>query len=58
MYSDFQLGVTYQLFEHVGAGMALGSNNLQIVRDYDNEDVRFDYNNRVAGIYLFLRANF
>jgi hypothetical protein len=58
VYSDFQLGVTYQLFEHVGAGMALGSNNLQIVRDYDNEDVRFDYNNRVAGIYLFLRANF
>jgi len=58
VYSDFQLGVTYQLFEHVGAGMALGSNNLQIVRDYDNEDVRFDYNNRVAGIHLFLRANF
>ena len=58
VYSDFQLGVTYQLFEHVGAGVALGSNNLQIVREYDNDDVRFDYNNRVAGMYLFLMANF
>ena len=58
VYSDFQLGVTYQLFEHVGAGVALGSNNLEIVREYDNEDVRFDYDNRVSGLYLFLSANF
>ena len=58
VYSDFQLGVTYQLFEHVGAGAALGSNNLQIVREYDNGDVRFNYDNRVSGMYLFLSANF
>jgi hypothetical protein len=58
IYSDFQLGVTYQLFEHVGAGVALGSNSLEIVREYDNEDVRFDYDSRVSGMYLFLSANF
>jgi hypothetical protein len=58
VYSDFQLGITYQLFEHVGAGVALGSNNLEVVREYDNDDVRFDYDNRVSGIYAFLSANF
>ncbi len=38
--SDLQLGVTYQLFEHVGAGVALGSHNLQVVREYDIADAR------------------
>lgn len=58
VYSDFQLGVTYQLFDHVGAGAALGSNNLEIVREYKKDDVRFDYDNRVSGLYLFLSVNF
>jgi hypothetical protein len=58
IYSDFQLGVEYQLFEHVGAGVALGSNSLEVVREYDSDDVRFDYDNRVSGLYFFLTANF
>jgi Outer membrane protein beta-barrel domain len=58
IYSDFQLGVTYQVFENVGAGVALGSNSLEIVREYANDDVRFDFDNRVSGLYLFLSANF
>lgn len=58
VYSDIQLGVNYQLFEHVGAGVALGSNSLEVVREYDNDDVRFKYDNRVSGLYVFLSANF
>ena len=58
VYSDFQLGVTYKLFQHVGAGVAISSNSLEVTREYDNDDVRFDYDNRVSGMYLFLSANF
>jgi hypothetical protein len=58
LYSDFQLGVTYQLFDHVGAGVAIGSNSLEVVREYSDEDVRFDFDNRVSGVYVFLSANF
>jgi hypothetical protein len=58
IYSDFQLGVKYQLFKYVGAGLAVGSNSLEVRREYDNDDVRFDYNNRVSGLYLFLTATF
>ena len=56
IYSDFQLVVKYQLFKYVGAGLAVGSNSLEVRREYDNDDVRFDYNNRVSGLYLFLTA--
>ena len=58
IYSDFQLVVKYQLFKYVDAGLAVGSNSLEVRREYDNDDVRFDYNNRVSGLYLFLTATF
>jgi hypothetical protein len=58
LYSDFQLGITYQLFDHFGAGVAIGSNSLEVLREYDNDDVRFDFDNRVSGMFLFLSANF
>jgi hypothetical protein len=58
LYSDIQLGVTYQLFDHVGAGIALGSNSLEVLREYSSDDVRFDFDNRVSGLYLFLSATF
>lgn len=56
LYSDFQLGVDYQLFEHFGVGAALGSNGLEVIREYDN--TRFDFDNRISGMYLFVSANF
>jgi len=56
LYSDIQLGVDYQLFEHVGVGVGLGSNSLEVVREYDNS--RFDFENRISGLHFFVSANF
>jgi hypothetical protein len=56
LYSDVQLGVSYQLIEHVGVGFALGSNALDIVREYDS--TRFGFDNRISGLYLYVSANF
>lgn len=56
VYSDIELGVKYQLFEHIGIGAGIGSNGLDVVRDYD--DSRFEYENRVAGLHFFVSANF
>ena len=56
LYSDVQLGMEYQAFEHFGVGAGLGSNSLDIVREYDN--VRFDFDNRVTGLHIFVSANF
>jgi hypothetical protein len=56
LYSDVQLGIDYQLFEHVGAGVAIGSNSLQVTREYDN--TRFEFDNRVSGLYFFVQVNF
>ena len=56
VYSDIELGVKYQLFEHIGIGAGIGSNGLDVVREYD--DSRFEYENRVAGLHFFVSANF
>ena len=56
VYSDIELGVKYQLFEHIGIGAGIGSNGLDVVREYD--DSRFKYENRVAGLHFFVSANF
>ncbi len=56
LYSDYQLGIDYQLFEHVAAGAALGSNSLEIVNEEDN--TRFGFDNRISGVFLYLSANF
>lgn len=56
LYSDIQIGVEYQIFEHVGVGAGLGSNSLEVVREYDN--TRFDFENRVAGLHIFMAAKF
>jgi hypothetical protein len=56
LYSDVQLGIDYQLFEHIGVGAALGSNALEVVREYDN--MRFGFDNRVSGLHVFVFANF
>jgi hypothetical protein len=56
LYSDFLLGIDYQLFEHFGVGAALGSNALDVIREYDN--LRFEFDNRISGLHFFVSANF
>lgn len=56
LYSDIQLGLEYQLFEHVGVGAGLGSNSLEVKREYDS--LRFMFDNRVSGLHFFVSANF
>ena len=56
VYSDIELGVKYQLFEHIGIGAGIGSNGLDVVREYDES--RFEFENRVAGLHFFVSANF
>jgi hypothetical protein len=56
LYSDVQLGMEYQLAEHLGVGAGIGSNALEVVREYDN--VRFEFDNRVTGLHFFVSANF
>ena len=56
LYSDIELGMKYQLFEHIGIGAGIGSNGLDVVREDD--DTRFEFENRVSGLHLFFTANF
>ena len=56
LYSDVQLGMEYQVFEHFGVGVGLGSNSLDVSRESDN--VRFNFDNRVTGLHIFVSVNF
>jgi len=55
-YVDFQAGVEYRAFEHLGLGLGVGSNALKVV-DEDHKE-RFDFDNRITGFYLFLSGHF
>ena len=55
-YSDLQLGIEYQLLQNVGVGIGLGSNALKVLEE--TSDRRFNYDNRISGINLFISANF
>ena len=55
-YSDLQLGMEYQLLQNVGVGIGLGSNALKVLEETDKS--RFNYDNRISGINLFISANF
>ena len=56
LYSDFQLGMEYDVFENFGVGIGLGSNALDITEDSDS--IRFNFDNRIIGIHFFVSANF
>jgi hypothetical protein len=56
VYTDIELGMRYQLFEHIGIGVGIGSNGLDVVEEDD--DSRFDFENKVSGVHLFVSANF
>lgn len=56
VYSDIDLGMKYQLFENIGVGAGIGSNGLDVVHEED--DTRFEFENRVTGLHFFVSANF
>ena len=56
VYSDIELGMKYQLFEHIGIGVGIGSNGLDVTNEDD--DTRFEFENRVSGLHFFVSANF
>ncbi len=52
----FRLDSEYRFTEHFGVGAGIGSNSLEVVRERDN--TRFEFDNRVTGLHLFVTAHF
>ena len=55
-YTDTTLGMEYRFFKHVGLGIALAGNSLQLTEDTD--DYKFSYDNRITGVLLNVSAYF
>ena len=55
-YSDGTVGMEYRAWENVGLGVGLGSNALKIVED--TNDYKFQYDNRISGINLYVAGYF
>ena len=55
-YTDTTLGMEYRFFKHVGLGIALAGNSLEVIEDAD--DYRFSYDNRITGVLLNVAAYF
>jgi len=55
-YSDVQLGMEYRVFQNLGLGIGLASSSLKLIED--TRSVRFDFENRVTGVYLFATGHF
>lgn len=55
-YNDALLGVEYRLWKRLGIGAALSSNSLRILEE--KPKTRFEFENRINGILLFLRGHF
>ena len=55
-YSDLLLGVEYRALQHFGFGVGLGSNSLKVVEDARKS--RFDFDNRITGINLYVTGYF
>lgn len=55
-YSDVELGVEYRFNRNFGAGLGLGSNALKL--DEESGATRFDYDNRLSGVFLFVSGYF
>lgn len=56
IYSDLLLGIEYMPFKHFGIGMAIGTNNLNVVEE--TNEYRFVYDNRISGVVLQLTTQF
>jgi hypothetical protein len=55
-YSDLQLGIEYHLLQNLGVGIGLGSNSLKVVEETSKS--RFDFDNRISGVNLFIAGYF
>jgi len=55
-YSDLLLGVEYRALQRFGFGIGLGSNSLKVVEK--TSKTRFDFDNRITGINLYISGYF
>jgi len=56
IYTDISLGMEYRAFEHVGIGLGVGSNSLNLT--VKNSDYTFNYDNRVSGLVFYVAGYF
>ena len=55
-YSDLQLAIEYRALQHLGFGIGLGSSSLKVAEETNKS--RFDFDNRISGINLFVSGYF
>lgn len=55
-YTDSQFGIEYMPLKHLGLGLGIGSNNLQVMEK--TPDYRFTYSNRLTGVTAQLTTFF
>jgi hypothetical protein len=55
-YSDNTAGMEYKLFRHLGLGLGIGNNSLNLT--VEGNDYRFDFNNRITGILAYVSGEF
>ena len=55
-YDDILFGAEYRLFRNVSVGAAVGNNSLLAVEK--NSDSRFEFENRITGLFLYLKGHF
>jgi hypothetical protein len=56
LYTDTTIGMEYHAFDHVGFGLGLGSNSLKLTEK--TNDYRFDFDNRITGLLLYVAGYF
>ena len=54
-YDDILFGAEYRLFKKISVGAALGNNALRAVEQ--TGDVRFEFENRITGLFLYLKGH-
>jgi hypothetical protein len=55
-YTDSTLAMEYRAWKNVGLGLGLGSNSLKIIEEPG--DYKFQYENRISGVNLYVAAYF
>jgi hypothetical protein len=56
VYTDATFGMEYRAFDHLGFGLGLGSNTLKLTEK--TNDYRFDFDNRITGLLLYVAGYF
>ena len=55
-YHDMMLGAEYRAWKRIGIGAVLASNSLRILEE--TPDTRFEFQNRINGVMLYLSGHF